>query len=185
MEELKEYLAKIASIDNVLALIKDRDFKIYSQGLGLNLTHAHYYSPIPFISDLDNYYERYEAKPIYNHESVFNLERMAKFLDEIKVFESEFKPPLDEDASEKEFYVNNNMFTHSDAMAYFCILRHLKPKTIFEIGSGYSTLVASKALSFNGLGKIIANEPYPRDFLLNLPKTPKPHKNGYIDYFLV
>jgi len=48
------------------------------------------------------------------------------------------------------------------------MIRHLHPTTIIEIGSGYSTLFALKALHQNGSGKIICIEPYPMDFIIEL-----------------
>ena len=48
---------------------------------------------------------------------------------------------------------------------YTCLIRKLKPKTILEVGSGFSTLVADTALEKNGDGQIISIEPYPRPFV--------------------
>ncbi len=53
-------------------------------------------------------------------------------------------------------------------MAYYCMIRLKKPKTIIEIGSGASTLVARMAVAKNGLGRIVAVEPYPLDYLPGL-----------------
>jgi len=47
----------------------------------------------------------------------------------------------------------------------FALLRHIKPKNIIEIGSGFSTLVAIDAIAKNDVGSITCIEPFPREFL--------------------
>jgi predicted O-methyltransferase YrrM len=67
------------------------------------------------------------------------------------------------------FYLGNVSFEAVDAEILFCMIRYFKPKIIFEIGSGWSTLLAADALSRNlrdgSPGKLIAIEPYPPEFL--------------------
>ncbi|NJN30195.1 MAG: class I SAM-dependent methyltransferase [Synechococcales cyanobacterium RM1_1_8] len=53
-------------------------------------------------------------------------------------------------------------------MAYYCIIRMLKPEQIIEVGSGFSTLVAEEAILKNGFGKIVLIEPFPMQFLKSL-----------------
>jgi hypothetical protein len=53
-------------------------------------------------------------------------------------------------------------------MAYYCFIRHLKPKRIIEIGAGSSTLVADAACKANGQGEIICVEPFPASFLKDI-----------------
>lgn len=49
----------------------------------------------------------------------------------------------------KEFYWGNGNFESGDAEYWYQLLRHVKAKTIIEIGSGYSTLMARKAIEMN------------------------------------
>jgi predicted O-methyltransferase YrrM len=56
-------------------------------------------------------------------------------------------------------------------MAYYAMIRHLKPKRVVEVGSGFSTLVASAALAQNGSGEIVCIEPFPRPFLSSVPNV--------------
>ena len=48
-----------------------------------------------------------------------------------------------------EFYLDNNQFRSGDAEYWYQIIRAVKPGRIFEIGSGYSTLLARKAIMNN------------------------------------
>ncbi len=48
-----------------------------------------------------------------------------------------------------EFHFNNLGFESGDAEYWYQLIRSLKPKRIFEVGSGYSTLIATKAVAEN------------------------------------
>ncbi len=48
-----------------------------------------------------------------------------------------------------EFYLNNGAFESGDAEYWYQLIRTIKPKRIFEIGSGNSTLMAIKAIGKN------------------------------------
>lgn len=50
---------------------------------------------------------------------------------------------------ELEFHLENTLFESGDAEYWYQLIRHKKPKRIFEIGSGNSTLMAIKALKQN------------------------------------
>ena len=91
-------------------------------------------------------------------------------LEELTTFSSEFIPPVDGDKENPSVYFwKSGQFGYSDAMAYYCFVRHLRPSTILEIGSGFSTLVAMEAVGKNGAGAIHCAEPYPRSFLVDNP----------------
>jgi len=105
---------------------------------------------------------------VYNS-GIFNKDSIADFIDEISVYSNEFSPPDDGDKDSPEgFFWNNPAFSYSDAMAYYCVLRHVKPEHVLEIGSGFSTLIADQAIRKNQVGRITLIEPYPKDFLRNL-----------------
>jgi hypothetical protein len=73
------------------------------------------------------------------------------------------------------YYLVNGTFMAGDSHAYYAIIRHMKPKVIIEIGAGKSTLLASHALAENRQDdpeyrcNFVAIEPYPADYLHNLP----------------
>lgn len=48
-----------------------------------------------------------------------------------------------------EFYLNNGAFESGDAEYWYQLIRTIKPKRIFEVGSGNSTLMAVKAIKRN------------------------------------
>lgn len=66
-----------------------------------------------------------------------------------------------------EFYVYNDSFGLLSAITLHSMIRHFKPRTILEVGSGNSTFVSARASLMNqGDGhdtNLIAIEPYPRE----------------------
>jgi predicted O-methyltransferase YrrM len=69
------------------------------------------------------------------------------------------------------YYYANPTFSYSDAILLYCMIRHLKPKRIIEVGSGYSSCVIldTNELHFDNAIKTTFIEPYPK-LLLSLLK---------------
>jgi hypothetical protein len=129
---------------------------------GVTITRADFYSEIPTIADL----ERSVAAPsLLKLDGIFpdNAIMLAE-LDRLMPPSQEFDPPL---ASSRpgEFAWQGGPFSFSDAMAYYSMIRTRRPRTIVEIGSGWSTSIAKLACAENGFGHVICVEPYPGDFL--------------------
>jgi hypothetical protein len=126
-----------------------------------------FYSNAPSIEDILQSYEYLSPDPPYANEVLFDPARLARVLERLCGFSAEFAPDLDaSDDAGQTFFWNNSQFSYSDAMAYYCFVRALQPRTILEIGSGYSTLAAVPAVERNGSGQIVCIEPYPRPFLV-------------------
>ena len=163
-EELNQliYLAK-------KVLWSDAEIRRKIQEHRVNIVPANFYSDIPLIDEIENSFEYRPGKDDLYNFGLFDADRMAGFIAEISTYASEFSPPRDAPPEDiYEFYWKNPAFSYSDAMAYYCIVRHLRPRKIIEIGSGYSTIVANQALEKNGSGTLILIEPYPKTFLYEL-----------------
>ena len=68
------------------------------------------------------------------------------------------------------YYLQNSQFGHADARALFALLRLWQPRRMIEVGSGYSTLLATdinRRFLANAL-QLTAIEPFPRGFLYGL-----------------
>ena len=67
-----------------------------------------------------------------------------------------------------DFYLDNGSFKSGDAEYWYQLIRAIKPKRVFEVGSGNSTLMAIKAIHKNQVEdssyncKHICIEPYPK-----------------------
>jgi hypothetical protein len=73
--------------------------------------------------------------------------------------------PFEKPKEDHLFYFNNDLFSGTDALVLYCMVRHFKPKRLFEIGSGISTTISAQAALLNGNTEVVALEPYPNPVL--------------------
>ena len=122
---------------------------------GYHIRPIHYYEPLPDFRSI--------TREQINHRRVsqgidFGISDQIALLAELTKYGSEL--------AEIDFDFNNDFFAGFDAAVYYSLIRHLQPKRIFEIGGGYSTRIADKALARNGKGLLTCIEPYPQGRLL-------------------
>ena len=140
------------------------------QEMQINVVPSNFYSEIPSLAEVENAFEYSRGpKEEWFNQGHFDNIAIGQYLGMLQQYSQEFDPPLEADPSDPTcFYWKNPAFTFTDAMMYYCVLRHLKPEHVLEIGCGYSTLVADMALQRNGHGSMTLIEPYPKDFLRQL-----------------
>jgi predicted O-methyltransferase YrrM len=139
------------------------------QRLGFNIIPNHFYEPIPDLRSLPNrLWETESALVGLSMNEEFQLDLLNDFS---KTYKSEYETfPLERTGAEIKFYLKNGRFQAVDAEILYCMIRRYKPKRIFEIGSGYSTLLSAQAVEFNRekeghACELIAYEPYPAEWL--------------------
>ncbi|NOT12356.1 MAG: class I SAM-dependent methyltransferase [Methylococcaceae bacterium] len=156
----------------------DKEIRKKIQEQGINLIPENFYSNIPSLANIENSFEYRDTDSApYNSPQVFNPEVMRGFMSVLSQYASEFEPPKEGDKENPQsFFWGNPAFSYSDAMSYYCVLRHFKPAQVLEIGSGFSTLVADQALKKNGNGSLILIEPYPKLFLRKLETVSSVHE---------
>ncbi|MCW2240869.1 class I SAM-dependent methyltransferase [Azospirillum canadense] len=147
----------------------DARVRIFSDAekFGAHFLPVHFYSPIPSINEIDKtvYDRRYDTIPgleISRERHLDTLALLSAYAHEMADF------PADYNGDEPVYFWNNTAFSYGDAVLYYCLIRHLKPARIIEIGSGFSTFLAAQALSRNGFGEMVCVEPYPMPKLLKL-----------------
>jgi hypothetical protein len=146
------------------------DIREHMEKNGVTLLPVDQYSPVPLLGDLADTFEGDGEKrlPVYGH--IFDRELVREYINGMADFAAEFEPPRAGDIEKcTGFYWDNPLFSFCDAMAYYCLIRMRKPRRIVEIGSGFSTFVASAAIEKNGFGEIVCIEPFPRPFLASIP----------------
>jgi predicted O-methyltransferase YrrM len=131
---------------------------------GLHLSPVHYYEPIPDTRTLtETIFERKsELIGIDLHESdQLNLLRSVfpQFRDEYAEIAAESR------ANRQGFYLNNAYFAGADALVYYAMVRHFKPRRIVEVGCGFSSLLAARACRRNGYGDLVCIDPNPGQVL--------------------
>src|SRR5262249_35756057 len=140
---------------------------------GYHVLPVHFYEPIPNLKDLpcDVWQEpdRLIGMRMNDNRQLGLLDLFsARYKNEYDAF------PVEESGKNPgSYHINNGWFNSVDAEVLYCMIRHQKPKTIIEIGSGYSTLMASLAIGANRQEnpdyhcKLVAIEPFPRRALLD------------------
>src|SRR5687767_8552538 len=119
---------------------------------GYHVRPIHYYEPIPDFRSITSAQleRRREFRSIDFHwdQQLRLLGKLASYRDELhQLDDTDFQ---------------NDYFAGFDAAVYYSLIRHLKPKRVIEIGSGYSTRFAGKALARNADGATLTCiDPHP------------------------
>lgn len=98
---------------------------------------GHYYSPLPSLQDIADAFARggsgrpLPAIDLREDEQVALAREFAGYYPE--------QPFPEEPAPGRRYHLNNPSYGHHDAVILYCMLRHLRPKRIVEVGSGFST----------------------------------------------
>lgn len=121
---------------------------------GYHIRPIHYYEPLPdFRSITPEQIARRRSYPGID----FNWNEQLSLLNELSNYRTELQT--------LQFDFDNKYFGGFDAAVYYALIRQLKPQRIIEIGGGYSTQMADKALARNGAGKLTCIEPFPEERL--------------------
>jgi hypothetical protein len=147
----------------------DRSERRQLQDFGVNVVPANFYSAVPSISEIESSYEYAGEDPPYLNDRIFNSATIHRTLEELIPYAADFSPPEDGDeVNGTSYFWRNSQFSFSDAMSYWAFIRKTRPKTVLEIGCGFSSLIALEALNANGAGKLHGIEPFPRPFVSRL-----------------
>lgn len=132
---------------------------------------GHFYSPLCDPAELQSSRDRIWPSPPPN-ESLgidFNLPEQFALLKQFSRYTADIDFPVDAPADPTRYFYRNDQYPCLDAEALFCFLRHLQPKHMIEIGSGFSTLIAAEVgrRFFGSQMKLTCVEPFPRQFLID------------------
>lgn len=131
---------------------------------------GHFYSPIPSLEEVRRDEERIFKLPENIPAIDLNEEEQLSLFSIFKEFYKElpFKPEKTEGL---RYYFENPHYSYSDAIFLYSMIRHLRPRKIIEIGSGYSScaILDTNELFFGNSINCTFIEPNPR-LLLSLIK---------------
>ena len=128
----------------------------------LSVPPGHFYSPIPDINEIKR-----RANKIFDpNRNVDGIQfNDAGQLALIESFKKDYsKIPFTDEADPRYRYrYNNEMYGHSSGALLYCMMMHLKPKRIIEVGSGYSSalMLDTNTIFFNNQTQLTFIEPYP------------------------
>lgn len=139
------------------------------ESISLLFPIGHFYSPIADPVDITNreakLWARQDQMPgidLHDNEQLVLLKELAAFTGAISY-------PIDKPDNDTTYFYQNDQYPVLDAQFLYAALCHYKPKRVFEVGSGFSSLVTAdvnrrvfhNAIDFRCL------EPYPRQFLID------------------
>jgi hypothetical protein len=129
---------------------------------GFHITPVHFYSPIPDVGSLgDDLWAASSEVPGLDFNDATQLDLL---INQFPAFRSEYdRFPHEATDRPEEFFFDNGQFGGTDALALYCMVRYLRPQTVIEIGSGYSTRLSLAAIRANRFGRVLCVEPYPDD----------------------
>lgn len=106
--------------------------------------HRHYYEP-----QFDHRFPKRDYSEDRNLPGIdWNVSSQLE-LCRLLTFSSELADLPRKKTKSLEFHLDNGLFDSGDAEYRYNILRAVKPKTLIEVGSGFSTLMAAKAIARN------------------------------------
>jgi Methyltransferase domain len=131
---------------------------------GVHVTPVHFHQPIPDTSQLaDDIWSR--ASELVGID-MNDDEQVCLVRDVFPQFRSEYEAlPNAPTGDPAAFYHGNGRFDGTDALGLYCMLRHLRPRRVLGVGSGYSTRLAAQAALVNRSTELVCIDPDPDEVL--------------------
>lgn len=145
--------------------MRDKRYFHLWEARGYHVTPNHYHEPVPNLGGLsDALWQR--RSDLVGIE--LNVEEQLRLLDDLSAaYKKDYESfPREEISEPHRYYVNNKAFESVDGEMFYCLIRHFKPRKIFEIGGGHSTYLAAEAIGDSGQPcELTVFEPYPGKIL--------------------
>jgi predicted O-methyltransferase YrrM len=124
---------------------------------------GHFYSPIPAIVDLKMNEEEVFAFPPAIRGVELNEEKQLDLLRHFALLYPD-QPFTPEAVPGRRYFFENPNYAYNDAIVLYCMMRHVRPRRIVEIGSGYSScaMLDVNELFFENSIACTFIEPYPQ-----------------------
>lgn len=125
---------------------------------------GHFYSPIPALDEL-----RLREAEVFGRDGrelpgiEMNEARQLAWLDDLRRYYAEM-PFTAQRREGLRYFFDNPAFSYFDAVVLYGVLRHLKPRRVIEVGSGYSSclFLDTNELHFDNQIACTFIEPYPQ-----------------------
>ncbi len=128
---------------------------------------GHFYSPIPSLADIERDDSRiFGTVPRIIPGIDLHEREQLELLEEFCPYYRTMPFPAHKTEGMR-FFFDNPMYAYSDGIFLHCMIRHLKPGRIIEIGSGFSScaILDTNRLFFDGSISITLIEPHPETLM--------------------
>lgn len=136
---------------------------------------GHYYSPFPDIAQIRKREDQIWGRMPEKLGGIdLHREEQLKLLDEFSSYYTS-QPFKDNKQEGLRYYFVNPSYSYADALFLYCMIRHLTPKRLIEVGSGYSSCVSldTNELFLNNQMDFTFIEPFPENLLSLTTKEDK------------
>lgn len=169
---LKKQLKKrLLHSNSLLWMLQDRKNFHFFQARGIHVVPNHFYQPVPDTSTLtESFLSRQDDLTGLR---MNDAEQQALLRELIRNYKAEYSSfPFAAAGDPEQYYWDNGSFQCLDAVMLYGILRKIKPKTLIEIGCGFSTRLSLTAIALNRqeghATRMRCIEPYPNPVVANL-----------------
>ena len=125
---------------------------------------GHFYSPIVLVKDIKNRETKiWKSKEIDRINDInLNIDEQKSLIDKFSKFYKDL-PFKKESVEGLRYKFNNGMYSFTDGIIFYSMMRYLHPKKIIEVGSGHSSalMLDVNQQFFDNEIKICLIEPYP------------------------
>lgn len=155
------FKSAIKALPPIRDLIAERDALVKASGF---VPPGHFYSPVVSIPEAVRDAARlFESMPREIPGIDMREAQQLELLTEFEALYASIPFPATKTAGSRYHY-DNPAYSYSDAISLHCMLRHLAPRRLIEVGSGYSscaTLDTAERFLGNAL-QLTLIEPYPQ-----------------------
>ncbi len=138
---------------------------------------GHFYSPVVNAKEIQHRdTEIWGDSTTTLHGIDLNMEEQLALARAFSAYYPEL-PYLPEKKLKTRYYFENDYYTHNDGIVLYSMIRHLKPKKIIEIGSGFSSAIMldTNEHCLNGSVQLCFIDPYPERLYGLLNEQDKQH----------
>lgn len=130
-----------------------------AESMGSHVLPVHFYSPVPEIRQLpENIWRTKYPLPLDAAAQLELLRHASAHMAELGDFTAT--------GNIGKYPLQNSAFGLGDAMLYYSMIRHLRPKRLVEVGCGYSSLIAREACNRQQT-RMEGIEPFPSPSILS------------------
>jgi predicted O-methyltransferase YrrM len=139
-EHLNHLNAHIAELNAANRELQERLQQLMQEKTGLLYPPGHYYSPVVSMEDVRDREGEIFAVPASIPGIVINDGEQLELLEKLSAYYPELPFPEHKDGRFR-YYYENGWYSYTDAIVLYGMIRHLRPKRIIEVGSGFSSCV--------------------------------------------
>lgn len=140
MEAKRIFGSQIKRLPYLRELVRDRErLEELNQRLWVPL--GHFNSPLPSLQEVHRRVPRiFQTSPRDLAPIQLNEEEQLELIKELARYypDQPFQPTKTEGL---RYFFDNVFYGYTDSLLFYCMIRHLRPQRVIEIGSGYSSCV--------------------------------------------